>query len=82
MPDLFQLRQRLLDALLPGDLATSTGYVAIPETTTLMFYGKDGEAMFRALEPVLLEESRCTGGKVTIRQSDRHREVLLPGRVM
>jgi hypothetical protein len=56
--------------------------VTIPESTTLMFYGKDGEAVFCAIEPALASEPMCQGATVTVRQGEKQREVFLPGRVM
>ena len=56
--------------------------MTIPESTTLMFYGKDGEVVFRAIEPVLASEPICQGARITVRQGERQREVFLPGRVM
>jgi tetratricopeptide (TPR) repeat protein len=58
------------------------GSVTIPESTTLMFYGTDAEAIFRAMEPALASEPMCQGARVTVRQGEQQREVLLPGRVM
>jgi tetratricopeptide (TPR) repeat protein len=58
------------------------GWATIPESTTLMFYGKDGEAVFRAIEPALASEPMCQGATVTVRQGEKQREVFLPGRVM
>jgi hypothetical protein len=58
------------------------GSVTIPESTTLMFYGTDGEALFGAIEPALASEPMCPGARVTVRQGEQQREVLLPGRVM
>jgi len=50
----------------------------IPESTTLMLYGADGEELFRAIEPVLAGQPICAGANVTIRQGSKHRCVLLP----
>jgi tetratricopeptide (TPR) repeat protein len=58
------------------------GSVTVPESTTLMFYGRDGEALFRAMEPALTSEPICQGARITVRQDENQREVLLPGRVM
>jgi hypothetical protein len=54
------------------------GKVVIPESTTLMLYGADGEELFRAIEPVLAGQPICAGANVTIRQGSKHRCVLLP----
>jgi hypothetical protein len=58
------------------------GRVTIPESTTLMFYGRDGEALFREMEPALASEPMCRGARVTIRQDEKQRDVFLPGRVV
>jgi len=58
------------------------GSVVIPETTTLLCYGADAEALFSTVEPLLRAEPMCGGARITVRQGGRHREVLLPGRVM
>lgn len=58
------------------------GDAVIPESTTLMFYGPDGELLFRSMEPILLKEPMCEGARVTIRNVGKHREVFLPGPVM
>jgi hypothetical protein len=77
---------RLIDALSPALQDDAAGYyggrVVIPETTTLMFYGADAEAMFRIAESILRAEKMCAGAKITIRQASEHREVLVPGVVM
>jgi tetratricopeptide (TPR) repeat protein len=56
--------------------------VTIPESTTLMFYCEDAEALFRAMQPILVSERICEGASVTIRQGKEVREVILSGRVM
>lgn len=58
------------------------GGITIPESTSLLFYGPDAEALFKLLEPSLRAESLCRGARVTIRQNQRAREVLLPSQVM
>lgn len=58
------------------------GGITIPESTTLLFYGPDAEALFTLLEPRLRAESLCRGARVTIRQNESAREMLLPSQVM
>ena len=74
--------QRLLSQLSEVVLRDRVGYiggnVVIPESTTLMLYGADGEELFRAVEPVLACQPICAGANVTIRQGSTHRCVLLP----
>jgi len=52
--------------------------MAIPENTTLFFYGPDAERLFKALEPSLKNEPTCSGARVLIRQGNAHREVVVP----
>ena len=54
------------------------GRVVIPESTTLLLYGPDAEALFRTVEQFLLDHSICDAAIVTIRQSSQLREVVLP----
>jgi tetratricopeptide (TPR) repeat protein len=56
------------------------GSATIPESTTLIFFGSDAESLFRVLEPYLTSEAICSGARVTIRQQDSFREVVLPTR--
>jgi hypothetical protein len=51
--------------------------VAIPENTTLIFYGPDAEALFKVLEPSLIDEPICAGARVVIRQGVTNREVVI-----
>ena len=54
--DSARLGDRLSEAVEQQNAGYYSGSVIILETTTLMFYGADGEALFRAVEPVLLGE--------------------------
>ncbi|HEV2198250.1 MAG TPA: tetratricopeptide repeat protein [Bryobacteraceae bacterium] len=74
--------RQLADVFESQEIGYFGGHVMILETTTFMYYGPDAEAMFRVLEPRLVEEPLCRGARVTIRQGPRHREVLLPRPVM
>jgi hypothetical protein len=76
------LQRRIHDLLEEQGCGFYGGRVTIPETTTLMFYGDNADAMFGAMHPLLLREPLCAGAKITVRQGGRHREVLLPGPVM
>jgi tetratricopeptide (TPR) repeat protein len=53
------------------------GWISVPESTTLIFYGPDAEALFAALHPLLKSDPVSAGARVTIRQSGSHREVVL-----
>jgi tetratricopeptide (TPR) repeat protein len=77
-----RLGEQLAEAVGENHLGFYGGHVVIPESTTLMFYGEDGEALFRVTEPILRSEKLCAGARVTIRQGGKHREVILPSRVM
>ena len=57
-----------------------TGHITTPENRTLIFNGHDAEALIQVLEPSLAAEELFQGAKVTIRQDDRRREVMLPQR--
>jgi tetratricopeptide (TPR) repeat protein len=80
--DAERLKKRLAALAEEQDTGCFSGWVMIPESTTLIFYGTDGEALFTAMGPSLLEEPMCRGARVTIRQGDRQREVYLEGQVM
>ena len=76
------LGRQIAEAFESQEIGYYGGHVMILETTTFIYYGPDAEAMFRVLEPRLAEEPLCRGARVTIRQGDRRREVLLPRPVM
>jgi tetratricopeptide (TPR) repeat protein len=80
--DVTRLQRRLHDLLEENGCGFYGGRVAIPEATTLMFYGQNAEAMFSTIYPLLEHDPLCVGSKITVRQGERSREVLLPGRVM
>ena len=54
------------------------GHITTPENRTLIFNGRNAEALFQVLEPSLASEELFQGAKITIRQDDRPREVMLP----
>jgi tetratricopeptide (TPR) repeat protein len=74
----YQLMELVKEAL----TGSYGGHVLLPESTVLMFYGVDAEALFRVMEPTLRSEAVCQGARVTIRQGAKLREMVLPGRVM
>lgn len=57
------------------------GRVVIPESTTLWFYGADGEAIFQAIEQFMKDHLICAGATIAIRQSAKMREVVIPQQV-
>jgi len=77
-----QLGKRLTEVLEPRNVGWYAGQLAIPESTTMIFYGPDAETLFRALEPTLRSEPICAGARITIRQRDGQREVMVPTRLM
>jgi tetratricopeptide (TPR) repeat protein len=77
-----QLGKRLTEVLEVKDVGWYAGQLTIPETTTMIFYGSDAEALFHALEPTLTGEPICAGARITIRQRDGQREVIVPSRLM
>lgn len=73
-----RLRSQLSDVVESERVGYFGGKVEIPENTTLMLYGADGEEPFRTIEPLLACQPKCAGANVTIRQGSKHRCVLLP----
>jgi tetratricopeptide (TPR) repeat protein len=53
------------------------GWVSVPETTTLIFYGPDAETLFTALEPSLKSDPVSSGARVIIRQGGAYREIFM-----
>jgi tetratricopeptide (TPR) repeat protein len=80
--DLRKLVLDLADILESRNAGFCGGTITITESTTLMFYGEDAEALFQAIQPMLVSERICEGASVTIRQDQKVREVILPGSVM
>jgi len=80
--DVVRLTRRLAEELEVHTVGWCGGNVVIPESTTLLFYGPDGDKLFQVMEPILLAESMCEGARVTIRQSGACRELFLPSRLM
>jgi tetratricopeptide (TPR) repeat protein len=76
-----QLGKRLTEVLEAKNLGWYAGQLTILESTTMIFYGSDAEALFQALEPTLRSEQICAGARITIRQRDGQREVILPSRL-
>jgi tetratricopeptide (TPR) repeat protein len=76
-----QLERRLTEVLEAKDLGCCAGRLTIPESTTLIFYGSNAESLFQALEPTLMSEPICAGARITIRQRDGQREVVVPSRL-
>lgn len=76
--ELARLAVGLSDAAKIRNAGFCAGSVTLPESTTLMFYGDDAEALFQVMEPVLTTERICEGASVTIREGKDVREMVLP----
>ncbi len=76
--ELTGLAVELADAAKSRNAGFCAGSVTIPESTTLMFYGKDAAELYGAMEPILASERICEGATVTIRQAKEVRELVLP----
>jgi tetratricopeptide (TPR) repeat protein len=73
-----ELTYRLATVLEDKGVGFLGGSATIPESTTLIFYGSDAETLFQTLLPTLSSEPLCSGARITIRQQDGFREVVLP----
>jgi tetratricopeptide (TPR) repeat protein len=71
------LAERLSAEVRAKEAGFYSGWVAIPENTTLIFYGPEAEVLFKILEPSLTSEPLCAGARVLIRQGATHREVVV-----
>jgi len=79
--DVAGFADKLADAVNIQNAGFYAGNAVIPESTTLLFYGDDAEALFQVLEPILASEAMCAGARVTIRRLTSHREVILPSQL-
>ncbi len=77
-----QLERRLKEVLEAKNEGWCAGRLTLPENTTMIFYGSDAETLFHVLEPTLTSEPICAGARITIRQGDGQREVIVPSRLM
>jgi tetratricopeptide (TPR) repeat protein len=76
-----QLGKRLKKVLEANNLGWYAGQLTIPESTTMILYGSDAEILFQAIEPTLRSEPICAGARITIRQRDGQREMIIPSRL-
>jgi tetratricopeptide (TPR) repeat protein len=76
-----QLGRRLKEVLEANNLGWYAGQLTVPESTTMILYGPDAEILFQAIEPTLRSEQICAGARITIRQRDGQRELVLPSRL-
>jgi tetratricopeptide (TPR) repeat protein len=75
--DVATLENRIEEVLETGGQGELDGHETGPENTTVFLYGADAEALFRAVEPVLRDYPLCRGARVTVRQGDQERAVVL-----
>jgi tetratricopeptide (TPR) repeat protein len=75
--DIATLENRLEEVLEIDAQGELDGHETGPESTTLFLYGADAEALFRAVEPLLRDYPLCRGARLTIRQGDQERRVVL-----
>jgi hypothetical protein len=76
--DIATLENRLEEVLEFGGYGELDGHETGPENTTVFLYGPDAEALFEAIEPLLRDYPLCQGARLTIRQGDQERRILLP----
>jgi hypothetical protein len=62
-----ELSDKLTEAVEKANVGMLDGNEIGGGETTLFMYGPDAEAVFRAIEPVLLQEESARGAKATIR---------------
>jgi tetratricopeptide (TPR) repeat protein len=74
------LTGRLSKEVKTQDVGHYSGRVAIPESTTLFFYGPDAEILFKVLDPSLKSNEMCLGARVIVRQGNTYREMIMPRR--
>lgn len=75
--DVATLENRLEEVLEVSGLGELDGHETGPESTVLFLYGSDAEALFHAVEPLLRDYPLCRGARITMRQGDRERQVVL-----
>ncbi len=75
-----ELGRYLAEILKQERLGVWEGFVRIPETSTLFYYGTNAQAMFDGIEPTLRGDARFDGALVTIRQRGEQRGVMIPRR--
>ncbi|MFZ1940188.1 MAG: tetratricopeptide repeat protein [Terracidiphilus sp.] len=80
--DAAKLAVELADAAKSQNAGFCAGTVTIPESTTIMFYGENAEALYRSMRLVLANERICEGATVTIRQGKEVRELAMHAKVM
>jgi tetratricopeptide (TPR) repeat protein len=78
--DTAKLVVQLADAAKARSAGFCAGTVTIPESTTLMFYGDNADALYRSMELILANENICKGATISIRQGKQVNEVRVPER--
>jgi len=74
------LARQLSEELRNRDAGRYSGWLAVPENTTLIFYGSNAENLFAAIEPLLSASPLCIGARATIQQHGAHRTIAVGGR--
>jgi len=69
--------EQIAKILQSKELGTYGGRVVIPESTTLLFHGQDGDAMFAAMEQFLADHLIFAGSTVSIHQGTQLRQLVL-----
>lgn len=71
------LAKRLSEAIRNQDAGRYSGWLAVPENTTLIFYGSDAERLFAVIEPLLAVDSLCIGARAIVQQDGAHRAIAV-----
>ena len=79
-PDLEKQAYSFAKILEEKHLGHWRGFIRIPESTTLCYYGPDAEAMYAALELALRGDARFDGALINLRQDTKQRAITLPRR--
>lgn len=70
--------EQIFAILSKAKLVESGGHALTPESITLIFYGKDAQAMFEAIEQFLSDHLIFSGAVVSIRQGESIKQVVIP----
>jgi len=70
--------RKLVEAIQSQGVGELSGDITIPESTTLIFSGRDADKLFDVLGPLLRSEPVCAGARIVVRQGDAHREIAIP----
>jgi tetratricopeptide (TPR) repeat protein len=73
--------EQILAILSMAKLVQSGSRVTTPESITLIFYGENAQAMFKAMEQFLADHLIFAGAVVSIRQGQSVRQIVIPSMV-